>query len=1471
MARISLNMIVKDESHIIKKTLQNILDKVKIDYWVICDTGSSDNTINIIKEVFKEKNIPGELYEDDWKDFSHNRNLALNRVYNKSDYVLIFDADDEIHGNLILPKDMNKDMYNVKFGGGFVYTRGAILNNRIKWKYIGVLHETIICTKSSMTTANIDGDYYFISGRSGNRSKNVNKYLDDAIILENAFSTETIDWLKIRYSFYCAQSYKDAKMYDKSIEWYKKRIKLGGWNQEQYYSCLMIGQILVNLKKFEEGMFYLINTNSYDNTRYEGLYYAIDYCWNNDYRDLAVKLLNFVNNIEYDVPLVDKLFSDELIHKFRFYFLGTMVLGNTKNFQQLGCQYQKMLMKNYKYIPDTYLMSVILNIQFFIIDEEYINFSTNFINNMINEKKNLLDMHKVTEITEILQNKKNNFILQESYKYDDKDVLMTITSGKRLDLFIKTIDSIKKYILDLELVDDIICIDELSSDEDRKQMKTLYPWIKFIMKNESNKGHLISMNLIHDILKNKKNIKYWFHMEDDWEFIVEDNYITRGKYYLKKYKDIGLRQVLFNKGYSEILQDSWWKMGEKLEEGFLLHIFNEPNTPCGYWPHYSFRPSIILKETIMELGNYDSSETFFERDYANKYYNKGYRSGYFDRISCIHNGKLAGLRGQKDVKNAYELNDIEQGVNRSYNNTENIIEAKEQVNEEIKEQVNEELTGICINLDKRYDRLRQQINSCPLKFHKISAVDGNNVACLDEDEEIILNNLNDKKHIPGETGCKMSHFRLWKQIKKPTLIFEDDIIYSENAKEIFDNIKIPSDCDMLFVCGTWSKNYGLNVENRFECHNLTLEKLNQYYYKVNEHDGLYKRKHGTIEKGVNHFNTPIFRCTGGYIVTKQGGDKLRNLALKDKSFINKPIDLWFVEIGNNNSITMYEYFPHPASQIWDPIGGDINRNENKLFKLKKNNCKFPIMCINLKDRTDRLENLKKNCPFNFERFDAIDGNNLSSNSSELEYEFLKKFNGKQFVKGELGIKLSNFKIWNNIKKNTIILEDDVEFYDKSKYLINNISVPHDCDIMYIGGMWSIGYDVGTKNSWCNHDLTQERLDNCFEKNICKNIYKRKTNKLNNQHPFNTHLFRCLGSYIVTERGAANLIKLALEDDTFITLELDNWIILKGNEGKLNIHETFPHPVRNIWSPNNTDIVRSNKEIFDINKLTNKKYSVKFLGPQNWWSSSKAIMDEYAVTCEDNNCWKDIRLTCEKEADYYVIINLPSINDYYEPKKTIVCQMEPYMNTENYWKEWSKPDKNEFLHVNDHENNLNMVQTQFKIPKNIDVTKKLDIVSSIQSYKYNREGHKLRVDFLKYVNNNAPELFKVFGENNYHNLDIYSSTLNNKKDGYLNYKYYLMAESVSYNNYASEKIWEPILCECLCFYWGCPNLENYINEKSFVRLDLTKPEESLNIIKKAIQENWWEKRYDYIIEAKNKIINELGMLNVINDLINNDNK
>ena len=103
----------------------------------------------------------------------------------------------------------------VIFGGGYTYKRTSIINNRKKWKYFGVLHEVIIGQDEMTEAETITGDYHFISGRTGSRSMNVNKYHEDAVLLEDSFNTTTELWLKNRYAFYCAQSYKDAKILDK--------------------------------------------------------------------------------------------------------------------------------------------------------------------------------------------------------------------------------------------------------------------------------------------------------------------------------------------------------------------------------------------------------------------------------------------------------------------------------------------------------------------------------------------------------------------------------------------------------------------------------------------------------------------------------------------------------------------------------------------------------------------------------------------------------------------------------------------------------------------------------------------------------------------------------------------------------------------------------------------------------------------------------------------------------------------------------------------------------------------------------------------------------------------------------------------------------------------------------------------------------------------------------------------------------
>ena len=97
----------------------------------------------------------------------------------------------------------------------------------------------------------------------------------------------------------------------------------------------------------------------------------------------------------------------------------------------------------------------------------------------------------------------------------------------------------------------------------------------------------------------------------------------------------------------------------------------------------------------------------------------------------------------------------------------------------------------------------------------------------------------------------------------------------------------------------------------------------------------------------------------------------------------------------------------------------------------------------------------------------------------------------------------------------------------------------------------------------------------------------------------------------------------------------------------------------------------------------------------------------------------------------------------------------------------------------------------------------------------------------------------------------------------------MTENSSEKNYATEKIWEPILCECLTFYWGCPNLEEYIDSIAFVRLDLNDFDGSMNIIKQAIEEDWHSQRLDIIRKEKEKILNIYGFFPKLENIINNN--
>lgn len=325
---VCLNMIVKNESHIIERTLEMLCSKIRFSYWVICDTGSTDNTRELVINFFKQKKISGELYEDEWKNFAHNRTLALNNAYNKSDLLLIFDADDEIRGEVVLPKMVDCDGYFFNFGGsGITYQRILLVNNRIKWCFKSVIHEFIACLRDNgdYTTTTVEGDYYVVSGRSGSRSQDPHKYVKDARILEEAYfeAKKTNDDLHLRYAFYCANSYRDAGMSEKAIEWYKTTLQNNNWHQEKYISCLYMYNEYCKIGEKEKGMHYLVESFRYDTERLECAYTLIQHYCIVDLNRVAYQYYGMVKSFyethyltHFKTNFNGKLFVDQSVGNF---------------------------------------------------------------------------------------------------------------------------------------------------------------------------------------------------------------------------------------------------------------------------------------------------------------------------------------------------------------------------------------------------------------------------------------------------------------------------------------------------------------------------------------------------------------------------------------------------------------------------------------------------------------------------------------------------------------------------------------------------------------------------------------------------------------------------------------------------------------------------------------------------------------------------------------------------------------------------------------------------------------------------------------------------------------------------------------------------------------------------------------------------------------------------------------------------
>lgn len=240
---VCLNMIVKNEAEVIARCLRSV--KASIDYWVIVDTGSTDNTGAIIDNELKD--VPGKLYIAPWKNFSHNRNEALELVPKKRcGHILFIDADETLEGTL--PKNLTEDAYYLPVEYAELrYVRGGLVRNDGSWHYEGVVHEVlmrdkpVVWTKLDSPTIKVHTD--------GARSKDPNKYLNDAKLLKEDLEKNPTN---ARTAYYLAQSYRDAGYLEASIQTYQYRAIMPGWDEETWSAMYQIGRLKMCLGRSPE-------------------------------------------------------------------------------------------------------------------------------------------------------------------------------------------------------------------------------------------------------------------------------------------------------------------------------------------------------------------------------------------------------------------------------------------------------------------------------------------------------------------------------------------------------------------------------------------------------------------------------------------------------------------------------------------------------------------------------------------------------------------------------------------------------------------------------------------------------------------------------------------------------------------------------------------------------------------------------------------------------------------------------------------------------------------------------------------------------------------------------------------------------------------------------------------------------------------------------------------------------------------
>lgn len=257
---LGLLMMVKNEEARITVSFDSIKDYT--DTFIILDTGSTDNTIPIIREYCKNNNITLYLKEEPFVNFEVSRNVSLDFVdevlpKNKQRYILLLDCNDELQNANSL-YEFCKDYKGEATGfhlrqqwwsgkSSDTYYNMRLVKSHCGWRYKGVVHEYMRNINGGdeerKASIKVSGPVLF-QDRTKDDDKSAKRFSRDKPLLYNEYIKDPHD---SRTLFYLAQTCGCLGNNQEAYKYYTLRLKEGGFEEERYHAYFRLGELSMGL------------------------------------------------------------------------------------------------------------------------------------------------------------------------------------------------------------------------------------------------------------------------------------------------------------------------------------------------------------------------------------------------------------------------------------------------------------------------------------------------------------------------------------------------------------------------------------------------------------------------------------------------------------------------------------------------------------------------------------------------------------------------------------------------------------------------------------------------------------------------------------------------------------------------------------------------------------------------------------------------------------------------------------------------------------------------------------------------------------------------------------------------------------------------------------------------------------------------------------------------------------------------